>query len=172
MFSGLFFRSIHLSTISSFKIVLLPHFTGPGYCQGRAVHGVEMMPRGDMLFIKTTMPKPLSGGTERFTAVQEMKQHCSGLGFISAVVGGLANDDPLAIIDLLGHDGWPAVYGIIQFSIGHSVFKTLLGFQGFQFFSWWLKPENITSALGRKHFLINVKCNHFLREACFWILSF
>ena len=88
------------------------------------MHAVEMMPRGDMLFIKTTMPKALSAGMERFTAVQEMKQHCSGLGFISAVVGGLANDDPLAIIDLLGHDGWPAVFGIIQFSIGRSAPST------------------------------------------------
>lgn len=107
---------VFLSTVS----ILFCFFISPGYCQGRAIQGVEMMPRGDMLFIKTTMPKSLSGGMERFTAVQEMKQHCSGLGFISAVVGGLANDDPLAIIDLLGHDGWPAVYGIIQFSIGHS----------------------------------------------------
>ena len=85
-----------------------------------------MLARADMLFIKTVSQSktalagsPGGGAGERFTAVQEMKQHCSGLAFISSIMDGLCNDSsPLALIDLLGHDAWPAVYGLTRFSLG------------------------------------------------------
>lgn len=42
---------------------------------------------------------------------------------------GLCSDSsPVALVDLLGHDAWPAVYGLTQFSLGilalsHSMFS-------------------------------------------------
>jgi len=95
-----------------------------------------MLARSDMLFIKTVVQNktalassPGGGPGERFTAVQEMKQHCSGLSFIASIMDGLCSDSsPVALVDLLGHDAWPAVYGLTQFSLGilalsHSMFS-------------------------------------------------
>ena len=57
----------------------------------------------------------------RFTAVQEMKQHTGGISFIGAAIDGLTShmsDCPLVMVDLLAHEGWPAIYGVTEFAKG------------------------------------------------------